>query len=120
MIPDKGAQPIQKGDGGKCPKKTFSQEKARIVREILDKYHFNSGVAITGDRYFIAHRSKRLERLHYEFGRLAIASYVPPEKEKDYMRELKRIRNALKIEYLKLKIYERINFYARIKSIYRF
>lgn len=82
---------------------TFSQKRALIVREILDNYHIDSGIGITGDRYFVYNCSKQLARLHHEFGCLALA-YVPPEKEEEYMRELKRIRRALKIEYLKLKV----------------
>lgn len=82
----------------------FSQERALMIREILDNYYFDKGIAITKDRYFITHRSKRLKQLHFKVGCLAVA-YVPPEQEKDHMRELKRIRDALKIEYgiLKLK-----------------
>lgn len=80
---------------------TFNRERTLILREILDNYHYNSGIDITGDRCFIAHCPERLARLHYEFARLAIA-YVPPEQEKDYMRELKRLHKALKIEYKKL------------------
>ena len=102
------------------PQNTFSQERALILREILDKYHFNSGIAITGDRYFIAHRPGRLVKLHNGFGYLANA-YVPPGKEEDYMRELKRIRDELKREYKKLiKKEERKKYYDRIKSVLKF
>lgn len=102
------------------PQKTFSQRRALILREILDKYHFNSGIALTGDPYFIVHRPARLVRLHHEFGCLAIA-YVPPEREKDYMRELKRIHDELKREYKKLiKKVERKKYYDRIKSVFNF
>lgn len=102
------------------PQSTFSQERALMLQEILDKYHFNSGINITGDRYFIVHRPERLVKLHHEFGRLAIA-YVLPGKEEDYMRELKQVHKALKTEYAKLKkIKERKMFYDRIKSVLKF
>lgn len=102
------------------PRKTFSQKRALILREILDKYHFDSGIRITGDRHFIYHRPERLVKLHNGFGYLAIA-YVLPGKEEDYMRELKQVHKALKIEYTKLKkIKERKMFYDRIKSVFKF
>lgn len=102
------------------PQSTFSQEWAGIIREIFDKYHYDSGIAITGDRCFIYHCPRRLERLHYKFNCLAIA-YVPPGKEGDYMRELKQVHKAMKIEYAKLKkIKERKMFYDRIKSVLKF
>ena len=62
-------------------KDTFSQKRKLIIREILDKYHFDTGVSITGDHFFIVHRPERLAQLHYEFGCLATA-YVPPERER--------------------------------------
>lgn len=80
----------------------FSQKRELIIREILDKYHFDTGVSITGDRFFIVHRPERLAQLHYEFGCLATA-YVPPEQEKDYMRRLKQVRKSLKNYYKKMK-----------------
>lgn len=102
------------------PQSTFSQWRELIKREILDNYHFDSGVAITGDRYFVYHRPERLVKLHNGFGYLANV-YVFPGKEEDYMRELKRIRDELKREYKKLiKKVERKKYYDRIKSVFNF
>lgn len=101
------------------PRKTFSQKRALILREILDKYHFDSGVAITGNRYFIDHRPERLVKLHNGFGYLAAIAYVPPEQETDYMRELKQVHKALKTEYKKMKRRNKngIKGYSRIFRI---
>lgn len=85
------------------PRETFSQQQVRILQEIWDKYHFDSGIRITGDRHFIHHRPERLVKLHNGFGYLTNA-YIPPGKEGDYIRELKQVHKALKIEYLKIRL----------------
>ena len=85
------------------PQDGFIREREALIREILDNYHYNSAIAITGDRFFINHCSERLSRLYYRFGCLVYA-YVPPGNEEDYLRKLKRVRNALRVEYVKLRI----------------
>lgn len=93
----------------------YEQKRAELTREVLDRYHYNAGIRVTGDRYFIAHCPKRLERLYYAFGCL-VTAYVPHGGEESYIRNLRRVRNALRIQY---QILKGVRFYERIVSFFR-
>lgn len=88
----------------------YEQKRAELTRQILDRYHYDTAVSITGDRYYIYRCPEQVRQLHYNFACL-ITAYVPPGGEAHYIKRLKRVRNALRIQYQLMKggkLYERI------------
>lgn len=89
--------------------KMFRTERDAIVLDVIRNYHVNEWARITHNRS-INERPKRLQQLHYDFARRHNACPQTPEERKAVLCQLRRIRNALRIEYMKLRI--RRNLYG--------
>lgn len=94
----------------------FRAERDAIVLDVIRNYHVNEWARITHNKS-INERPKRLQQLHFDFARRYNVYPQTPQERKDVLCQLRRIRTALRIEYMILRI--RRKYFDRIKSVLR-